>query len=54
MFSFDGTNLERLQTATKRDQNEPHIFNFDAKSIDWDYYFHNIHIPGVLKYGQKR
>jgi fatty acyl-CoA reductase len=47
--------LARLQTiATKRDPREAHIFNFDPKSIDWNYYFHNIHIPGVLKYGQKK
>ncbi|CAN6357907.1 unnamed protein product [Urochloa humidicola] len=51
---FDDTNLARLQIAMKRDQTEAHIFNFDPKSIDWDYYFHNIHVPGVLKYDQKK
>ncbi|CAO2173396.1 unnamed protein product [Urochloa humidicola] len=51
---FDDTNLARLQTETKRDQSEAHIFNSDPKSIDWHYYFHNIHIPGVLKCGQKK
>jgi len=51
---FDDTNLARLQAAISRDQNESHLFNFDPKSIDWDFYFYNIHIPGVLKYGQKK
>jgi len=54
MRSFDDTNLARLQAAISRDQNESHLFNFDPKSIDWDFYFYNIHIPGVLKYGQKK
>ncbi|KAL6847748.1 hypothetical protein ACP4OV_021876 [Aristida adscensionis] len=51
---FNDTNLARLQSATSEDQNEAHVFNFDPKSIDWDYYFYNIHIPGVLKYAQKK
>ncbi|GJM87885.1 hypothetical protein PR202_ga03884 [Eleusine coracana subsp. coracana] len=50
-IGFDDTNLARLQAATS---SEAQDFNCDPKSIDWEYYFHNIHIPGVLKYGQKK
>ncbi|XP_062225393.1 alcohol-forming fatty acyl-CoA reductase-like isoform X2 [Phragmites australis] len=51
---FNDTNLERLQTATTRDKSDAHVFDFDPKSIDWDYYFYNIHIPGVLMYAKKK
>ncbi|KAI0502618.1 hypothetical protein KFK09_017573 [Dendrobium nobile] len=46
---FDDFNLERLRMATKK-HNDNQIFDFDPKNIDWDEYFYNIHIPGVLKY----
>jgi fatty acyl-CoA reductase len=26
------------------------MFYFDPKAIDWEDYFTNIHIPGVVKY----
>lgn len=26
------------------------FYNFDPKYIDWEDYFMNIHIPGLLKY----
>ena len=26
------------------------IFDFDPKNINWEDYFSNVHIPGVLKY----
>jgi fatty acyl-CoA reductase len=53
--SFNGTNLARLQTATTQDQSkEACVLNFDPKSIDWEYYLYNSHIPGVMKYAHKK
>ncbi|TVU51232.1 hypothetical protein EJB05_02642, partial [Eragrostis curvula] len=51
---FNDTNLARLQAATSKDKHEAHVFDCDPKSIDWEHYFYNIHIPGVLKYAQKK
>ncbi|XP_052163126.1 alcohol-forming fatty acyl-CoA reductase-like [Oryza glaberrima] len=52
---FNGTNLARLQTATTQDQSkEACVLNFDPKSIDWEYYLYNSHIPGVMKYAHKK
>nr|WDA53427.1 alcohol-forming fatty acyl-CoA reductase [Erycina pusilla] len=46
---FDDMNLERLRMATKK-YLDNHIFYFDPKNVDWDEYFYNIHIPGLVKY----
>ncbi|XP_027347465.1 fatty acyl-CoA reductase 3-like [Abrus precatorius] len=47
---FDNMNTERLQIAAKRGGVEMDLFYFDPKMIDWEDYFMNIHIPGVVKY----
>ncbi|VAH55504.1 unnamed protein product [Triticum turgidum subsp. durum] len=51
---FDDNNLERLRMVRNKDQNnnEACWFDFDPRSINWDDYFYNVHIPGVLKYMQ--
>lgn len=48
--SFDDLNLERLRTAMRDNVDIAEIHGFDPKFIDWEDYFLNIHIPGVMKY----
>ncbi|KAJ9188692.1 hypothetical protein P3X46_000062 [Hevea brasiliensis] len=47
---FDDMNTEKLRMAARENNIETDMFYFDPKSIDWDDYFINIHIPGVVKY----
>ncbi|RRT63123.1 hypothetical protein B296_00000870 [Ensete ventricosum] len=37
--------MERLRMATKTDDAEAKMFDFDPKHIDWEDYFSSIHIP---------
>ncbi|KAL4011314.1 hypothetical protein IC575_028368 [Cucumis melo] len=46
---FDDINTEKLRTAAKDNGIETDLFYFDPKSINWDDYFMNIHIPGVVR-----
>ncbi|KAK1601192.1 hypothetical protein QYE76_016776 [Lolium multiflorum] len=52
--SFDDVNLNKLRLAMDDDHTTNGVgsglFNFDTKTIDWDEYFYNVHIPGVMKY----
>lgn len=43
-------NTEKLRLLLKESGAEADLFYFDPKSIDWDDYFMNTHIPGVVKY----
>lgn len=44
-------NTEKLQTAVRQGEVEmEYSFYFDPKMIDWEDYFMNIHIPGIVKY----
>lgn len=36
--------------AAKDNGVEVDLFNFDPKTVNWEDYFMNIHIPGVIKY----
>ncbi|KAG4387119.1 hypothetical protein GLYMA_11G185200v4 [Glycine max] len=48
---FDNMNTEKLQTAVRQGEVEmEYSFYFDPKMIDWEDYFMNIHIPGIVKY----
>ncbi|KAM7528099.1 hypothetical protein LguiB_031509 [Lonicera macranthoides] len=47
---FDDTNIEKLQTVAKESNVEEDVFYFDPKSFDWEDYFMNIHLPGVVRY----
>ncbi|GLU19213.1 hypothetical protein SLE2022_354740 [Rubroshorea leprosula] len=47
---FDDTNTEKLRMAARESGKEMDLFYFDPKSIEWDDYFMNIHIPGIVKY----
>lgn len=44
------TNIEKLQMEMRESCTEADMFYFDSKSIDWEYYFLNIHLPGAVKY----
>ncbi|VVB16822.1 unnamed protein product [Arabis nemorensis] len=46
---FDDMNTERLRLKRKDS-----LFEFDPKSIDWDIYITNIHIPGIITYVLKK
>uniref|UniRef100_A0A1J3FWS9 Fatty acyl-CoA reductase n=1 Tax=Noccaea caerulescens TaxID=107243 RepID=A0A1J3FWS9_NOCCA len=47
---FDDTNTEKLQRMLPKTGAETEMFYFDPKIINWDDYFVNIHIPGLVKY----
>ncbi|XXG64994.1 hypothetical protein AAC387_Pa05g2804 [Persea americana] len=47
---FDDLNLERLRTTMRADGAVTDMLGFDPKCIDWDDYFLNVHIPGVMKH----
>jgi len=34
----------------KKNSEDAKIFDFDPNHINWEDYFSNVHIPGVLKY----
>ncbi|KAL8151153.1 hypothetical protein V2J09_020961 [Rumex salicifolius] len=47
---FDDINTERLRLAAREGNVETDIFYFDPKAINWEDYFLNTHIPGIVKY----
>lgn len=47
---FDDINTEKLRMAARSSLAEKDMFYFDPKCIDWDDYFMNTHIPGIVKY----
>ncbi|GER40406.1 fatty acyl-CoA reductase [Striga asiatica] len=47
---YDDMNTEKLRRAAKESGVETDIFYFDPKDINWEDYFINIHLPGVVKY----
>uniref|UniRef100_A0A2C9VYP0 Fatty acyl-CoA reductase C-terminal domain-containing protein n=1 Tax=Manihot esculenta TaxID=3983 RepID=A0A2C9VYP0_MANES len=47
---FDDSNLDNLRIAVGMNDIEDDTFFMDPKSIDWDNYFLNTHIPGVVKF----
>ncbi|CAL0333983.1 unnamed protein product [Lupinus luteus] len=47
---FDTMNTEKLQIAARKGGVEMDLFYFDPKMIDWEDYFLNVHIPGIVKY----
>lgn len=49
VHSYDDMNTEKLRRAA-RECDPENLFYFDPKSIDWEDYFMNTHIPGVVKY----
>ncbi|XP_019239163.1 PREDICTED: fatty acyl-CoA reductase 3-like isoform X3 [Nicotiana attenuata] len=46
---FNDTNAEMLRMATT-ESNADDTFNFDPRTIQWEKYFKEIHIPGLVKY----
>ncbi|WJX50076.1 alcohol-forming fatty acyl-CoA reductase [Trifolium repens] len=50
---FDNMNAEKLQIAARQSGVEMDMFYFDPKMIDWEDYFMNTHIPGIVKYSFK-
>ncbi|CAK9150535.1 unnamed protein product [Ilex paraguariensis] len=47
---FDDMNTERLRRATTKGDVETDVFYFDPRCINWEDYFMNTHIHGVVKY----
>ncbi|MED6221463.1 hypothetical protein PIB30_054942 [Stylosanthes scabra] len=50
---FDNMNTEKLLSAAREGEVEMDLFYFDPKSIDWEYYLLNVHLPGIAKYVMK-
>ncbi|MBA0684009.1 hypothetical protein Goari_025625 [Gossypium aridum] len=48
---FDDRNLEGLQRVAEERGIDLAEFNFDSRSIDWEDYIMNSHIPGLLNQG---
>ncbi|PPS04265.1 hypothetical protein GOBAR_AA16380 [Gossypium barbadense] len=47
---FDDINTEKLRMSARSSLAENDMFYFDPKCINWDDYFMNTHIPGIVKY----
>ncbi|KAJ8750258.1 hypothetical protein K2173_014173 [Erythroxylum novogranatense] len=47
---FDDMNVQNLLVAAKQNCVKTDMFYFDTKCIDWEDYFMNTHIPGLIKY----
>ncbi|XP_058218971.1 alcohol-forming fatty acyl-CoA reductase-like [Rhododendron vialii] len=47
---YDDINTEKLRMAAKEGNVETDVFYFDPRTINWEDYFMNTHIPGVVKY----
>ncbi|KFK30008.1 hypothetical protein AALP_AA7G205800 [Arabis alpina] len=47
---FDDTNTTNLQKMVMKTGAETEMFYFNPKVINWDDYFVNTHIPGLVKY----
>ncbi|KAF3455096.1 hypothetical protein FNV43_RR05544 [Rhamnella rubrinervis] len=47
---FDDINSEKLRVKARESCIEVDAFNFDPKTIDWEDYIMNVHIPGLKKY----
>ncbi|XP_047972725.1 fatty acyl-CoA reductase 3-like [Salvia hispanica] len=46
---YDDMNTEKLRRAVDESGLETEMFYFDPKIINWDDYFMNTHIPGIVK-----
>ncbi|KAF5447528.1 hypothetical protein F2P56_033078 [Juglans regia] len=48
---FDDMTTEKLRRMVREQSGaEADVFYFDPKYIDWDDYFLNVHLPGIVKY----
>ncbi|KAE9461345.1 hypothetical protein C3L33_06749, partial [Rhododendron williamsianum] len=47
---YDDINTEKLRMAAKDSGVEVDVFNFDPKMVNWEDYFMNTHLPGIVKY----
>ncbi|XP_042484730.1 alcohol-forming fatty acyl-CoA reductase-like [Macadamia integrifolia] len=50
---FDDSNLKKLRMGIKDDKITPMKFYLDPKCINWEDYFINIHIPGLVQHSIK-
>nr|AFK33782.1 unknown [Medicago truncatula] len=47
---FDDLNTEKLRMSARQSGTEIDLFYFDPKEMDWEDYFMNTHLPGLVKY----
>ncbi|KAL2557403.1 Fatty acyl-CoA reductase 3 [Forsythia ovata] len=47
---YDDLNTEKLRRSVRESSEDADIFYFDPKIINWDDYFMDTHIPGVVKH----
>ncbi|WRX28778.1 Fatty acyl-coenzyme A reductase [Theobroma cacao] len=50
---FSDKNLDKLRMVAQERGIDMGVFDFDSKSIDWEDYMINIHIPGLLRHAVK-
>ncbi|KAI3948597.1 hypothetical protein MKW92_033993 [Papaver armeniacum] len=50
IYVFDDSNTEKLRISMKGNVKEENMFYFDPQCINWDDYFMNIHLPGLMTY----
>ncbi|KAK9070707.1 hypothetical protein SSX86_011109 [Deinandra increscens subsp. villosa] len=54
-MTFDDANLNKLHYTIKESfKDEMETFLFDTKSIDWEDYLMNVHIPGLVKHAIRK
>lgn len=51
IYRYDDKTTVKLLTAAREDSSvETDTFYFDSKCVDWEDYFMNTHIPGIVKH----
>lgn len=50
---FDDANTDKLRVALQSNKTDAETFYFDPKCIDWNAYFSNSHLPGVVRHNLK-
>lgn len=53
IYRFDDTNSEKLRRATHEKETNSNTLFLDPKDINWENYFVNVHLPGLVKYAIK-
>ena len=49
VYRFDDTNVERLRMDIEKKDRESETL-LDPKEINWEDYFMNVHLPGLVKH----
>ncbi|PWA86972.1 jojoba acyl CoA reductase-related male sterility protein [Artemisia annua] len=47
---YDDMNTEKLRQLVRKNEVEGNMFYFDPKTLKWDHYLEQIHLPGAVKH----